>query len=226
MTPLNDPATLLALFNELTGRPAVDVITSAQKYVKLSLAQQEVVSEIAAVAPHALYPNVAYGSIPTMTTTDNAIWTFGTDTDGNPITPIGKVQLYRNLSDIPNRPLREGIDFLNETIGIRIPGNRTLSGSLYYRGIVIPQTIDDSGDNDPALMPPSANELTAIRAAKNFFETGNGRNLQMADRMERRWNKRWPHWCLVWKRQFTNGGALQLPMWLIAAGVHNADRNG
>jgi hypothetical protein len=213
--PLNVSADLLELFNDLTGRPATDSITNAKKYTWLKRAQDEVVSEIASVAPWSLYQKVANASMPTMETTDSTVFTFGTDDDDNPIIPIGKVQIYRNLSDIPNRPLREDVDFISEVSQIRIPGNRTLSGTLYWRGIVMPAELD--ADNAPALIPPAANELTALRAAINFAESGGLRNTALADRLRlryygdgRRLIGRWPYWCSVFKRQFSLGGALNV----------------
>jgi|ERR1051325_3390241 hypothetical protein len=213
-----DSEHILSLFNRLTGRPmppAADAVTDIMKYQWLTEAQNEVVSEIAAVAPQALYQRGAPGE---MQTTDRKIFTFGTvtvDEVERPVVPFGKVQLYRNLSDVPDRPLREGIDYISEVSQIRIPGNRTLSGTIYWRGIVMPDPI--TAEVAPALIPPEANELTAIRAARNFAESGNLRNPALADRMEKRWKQRWPHLCLLFKRQFQSGGALRYPAFAMAA---------
>jgi hypothetical protein len=54
-----------------------------------------------------------------------------------------------------------------------------------------------------------ASELVAIRAARDFAESGNVRNPALADRMEKRWARRWPRWSLEWKKQFSAGGALR-----------------
>jgi hypothetical protein len=50
-----DSADLLSQFNELTGRPSTDEITTASKYARLARAQQEVISEIAGIYPQCLY---------------------------------------------------------------------------------------------------------------------------------------------------------------------------
>ena len=200
---------LLALFNRLTGRAAMDKITPTEKYSMLYDAQNEVISEIATVAPKSLYPKVATGSLPAMSTTDNNVFTFGLDADGNRIAPVGSVQIYKYLTDVPDRPLIPDLDYLDEGDQIRLPRKRTYAGTLYWRGITFPLGLDIAVGHEPALIPGPANELTAIRAARNFFESGNLRNAAMADRMEKRWAQRWPKWCLVWKRQFSSGGALR-----------------
>jgi hypothetical protein len=194
-------AELLDLFNDLTGRAAADSIQPTKKYTWLARAEQEVVSEIATVRPSMLYQKVGTTSLPTLQTTDNNVFTFGTG-----IEPFGRVQIYRRTSDIPDRPLVEDWDFLSEGNQIRLVRNRHLSGPLYWRGIVMPTAI--SADEPPHLIPTAANELTAIRAARNFAESGNLRNAALADRMRIRWKERWPYWCLVWKQQFRSGGIL------------------
>ena len=54
-----------------------------------------------AVCPTALYPHAAYGSLPTLTTTDNQIYTFGTDANGYAKFPMGKGNIFRSLNDGP-----------------------------------------------------------------------------------------------------------------------------
>lgn len=195
-------AQLLELFNDLTGRPATDnAIPPAKKYTWLSRAQSEVVSEMVSIKPEVFYQKVGTSSMPTMSTVDHNVFTFGTG-----VVPFGKTQIYRALTDIPDRPMLPDYDYIDEVSQIRLLRNRTYGGTLYWRGVVMPAAISDSVN--PALLPTDANELTAIRAAENFFEGGNGRNPQMADRMRKRWMRRFPYWCLVWKKQFDRGGAL------------------
>jgi hypothetical protein len=194
-------AELLELFNDLTGRAATDSILVTKKYVWLARAENEVVSEIATVRPSMLYQKVGASSLPTMSTTDNNVFTFGAG-----IEPFGRVQIYRHTNDIPDRPLVEGCDYLSEGNQIRLPRGRTITVPLYWRGIVMPVPI--TADEAPHLIPTAANELTAIRAARNFAESGNLRNTALADRMRLRWKERFPYWCLVWKQQFMSGGLL------------------
>lgn len=141
-----------------------------------------------------------------MSTTDRNVFTFGLDVANNPIVPFGNAQLYKRITDIPERPLRVGWDYFDEGTQIRLPRNRTYSGTIYYRGVVLPAAI--SGTENPHLIPSPANELTAIRAAQDFAESGNLRNAALADRMRVRWKERFPIYALTWKRQFSSGGAL------------------
>jgi hypothetical protein len=94
-------AELLDLFNRLTGRPKADAITDATKYTWLKEAQDEVISEVASVAPKILYQKVGTGSLPALLTTDQNVFTFGVDTNGDPVAPFGAAQIYKNISDIP-----------------------------------------------------------------------------------------------------------------------------
>ena len=200
-------AQLLDLYNRLTGRAATDTVVSTAKYQALSEAMYEVVSELATVAPSSLYQKVGTSSLPTMSTTDNNVFTFGTS-GGAAIIPFGGVQIFKYLTDIPDRPLVRDLDYLDEGSQIRLPRNRTYTGTLYWRGIVMPAPIT-AATNPLPLETVEANELIAIRAARNWAETGNVRNAALADRMEKRWAQRFPKICLLLKRQFSNGGALR-----------------
>lgn len=198
-------ADLLELFNDLTGRAPTDSITADKKYRLLARAEKEVISEIASVRPSVLYPKVATGSLPTLLTTDHNVFTFGV-ADGSPIVPFGSCQIYRTIRDVPDAPLRPGYDYLDEGDQIRFPRNRKFTGTLYYRGIVMPAAI--TAAENPHLIPTDMNELTALRAAKNFAASGNIRNPALVAEMRLRWHERFPYWCLVLKRQFAHGGAL------------------
>lgn len=200
-----DAADCVALFNRLAGRPATDAISDTAKYDRLAKAQDRVIAMLAAVAPYALYQKVAYGSVPTLSTVDNQVFTFGVDGDDNPVVPFGKAQIFPSLQAIPDQPWREGQDYLNEVTQIRIPNNQTWSGTLYWRGIRNPDAIDAS--TDPALFPVPARELIVYEAVRSFAKEGS-RNPQLAADMDGEWAKAWPKWCLVWKTQFRQGGAL------------------
>lgn len=202
-----DSAYLLTMFNRKAGRPAADTITDATKYQRLSEAQNTVVGWIAATAPQSLYPKVAYGSIPTLTTTDNQIFTFGTDGSGYAKFPMGQTGIYPNLQSIPDYPWREGVDYITEGNQIRIPNNNTYSGTLYVYGIFQPDDIN--GTDQPALIPEASRELIVIEAVRVFSQEWL-RNAALADEMNNEWERRWPVWCQVWKTQFRSGGALNV----------------
>jgi hypothetical protein len=159
-----------------------------------------------AVAPSAFYPTSAYGSLPTMSTTDNQVFTFGTPSV--PITPIGKTGLYRSLNDIPDWPMRPGLDYLPEGgTSIRIPNNGTYSGTIYWLGITPPAAI--TALVAPALQPLASRELIVIDAVRQFATEGN-RNPDLAALMAAEWAAAWPQHCQVWKSSYRQGGALNV----------------
>ena len=201
-------ADLLELFNDLTGRAATDSIPSTKKYTWLSRAMYEVVSELATVTPRSLYQKVGTSALPTLSTSDQNVFTFGDDANGNPIAPLGDVQVYKFITDVPDTPMVPDLDYVSEGSQIRLPHDRKYGGTLYWRGIVMPAPITAATTQLP-LLPIEANELIGIRAARNFAESGNVRNASLADRMEKRWAQRFPKICLLLKRQFSAGGALR-----------------
>lgn len=206
---------LLGLFNRLTGRPAADAITPASKYERLSEAQTAIVTDIATIYPECLYPTVAYASIPTLTTTDNQNFTFGTDSNGFALTPMGKASIYKSLNDIPNRPMVPGRDFipLGGTM-IQIPNNGTYTGTLYWRGISPPGVIADTVAGQPSLFPEGARQLIAYRAAINFLLEA-GRNVDLAHELMAIYGRPFGFtpglfatWMLEWETQWRGGGVL------------------
>lgn len=207
-----DSAYLLGLFNRLAGRPSSDAILDATKYQMLSEAQNNVIADMVAVTPNSLYPTAPYASLPTLTTTDDQIYTFGTDANGYPKFPMN-AQIFANLTDIPTNPLRPNTDYMIEGSQIRALNNGTLPGTLYVYGIF--QPADINATDQPTLKPEPSRELIAIRAAYNFATEGN-RNPALAETMATRYGYplsaspagRFPYWCLVWKTQFKGGGVL------------------
>lgn len=162
---------------------------------------------LSAVAPSSLYPKVAYGSIPTLTTTDQQRFTFGTDANAYAVFPMGKGGIYASLNDIPDCPWVEGRDYISEGTQIRIPNNGTYGGTLYWYGITAPADITASVQ--PALFPEASRELIVIEAVRRFSQEY-GRNFPLADEMANEWERAWPSWCTVFKTQFRSGGALRV----------------
>ena len=199
-------ADLLVRFNMLTGRPASgDSISDADKYLRLADAQDAVIEDAASRVPKAFYSKAAYGSTPTLTTTDQQVFTFGTDANGDPRFPIGKVRIFEALSAIPDYPWVEGIDYLNEGTQIRIPNNATYGGTLYWRGITAPERI--SASVQPTIIPPPFRMLIVYEAVRRYAEEAN-RDAQLADRMAANYANDFRRFTLVLKTQFSNGGAL------------------
>jgi hypothetical protein len=197
-------AICLTKFNQLSGRlVANDPMTDAQKYVRLSDAQNEVIQDIAPRCPKALVSKAVAASTPTLSTSDNKIFTFGTDistTDAQ--FPIGRVRIFQALADIPDHPWVEGVDYLVEGTQIRIPNNRTHSSTLYWRGMAAVANI--TAAVAPSILPPPARVLLCYRAAQILGEES-GRDRELADRMGRLYDEAFRRWCLVWKTQFSSG---------------------
>lgn len=200
-----DKAYLLASFDRLAGRPDSDEISDASKYVRLAEAQNEVIQDIAAIYPYCLYRS---GGPTTLTTSDSKVYTFGKDGNNeNDQGPIGHVAVFRSLSDYPDSPLIEGVDYLNEGTQIRIPNNRTEAATLYWTGI--PTPADISSSVEPAIRPAPARMLIVLKAVKNFAEEGD-QMPELADRMAVRYRQELQKWMLVFKTAFRSGGALAL----------------
>lgn len=195
-----DSAYLLDWFNRYAGRAESDGVTNETKYKYLTDAQNEVVGEIAGRWPHVLY-----GPARPLTTVDGKVFTFGPDSNGYPLSPLGKVGIYPSTGSIPDYPWIEGIDYLNEGHQIRIPNDRVHMGALYWRGITPPADI--TATTQPALLPPPARELIVIRAVKNFAQSGN-LNPDLAAQMAEQWARAFPLQMLTYKTQFRSGGAL------------------
>lgn len=197
-----DSAYCLDALNREIGRTGSDAISDVSKYDRLTEAQNTVVALLAAIYPRALYQTGAY---PQLITTDNMTFTFGTDADGNPIFPMGKVGIYPDLSSIPDDPWVEGFDYYSEGTQIRIPNGVTWASPLYWRGIAPPGRLDAS--NPPILYPVAARELIVIEAAKRFAKEY-ARNGALADAEQDSWGRAWPKWTLVYRTQYRHGGAL------------------
>ena len=206
-----DSAYLLKLFDRFTGRPATDAVTDASKYERLTDAQAEIVADIAVIYPACLYPTMT----PTLSTSDNKTFTFGTDDNGYAIAPMGKASIYASLDDVPTNPWRPGLDYIPlGGTSIQIPNNNTYSGTLYWRGITPPGVIDGSGDNEPVLFPEASRRLIAYRAAISFLEEG-GRQLDLAAFYAAKYGHPlsqnpglFASWMLEWRTQWANGGVI------------------
>lgn len=211
---------LLTMFRRLVNRAGIaDAVTTASYYERLSEAQAAIVLDIASVFPSCLYPAVAYGSIPTLTTTDQKNYTFGTDANGFAIAPMGKVTIYRSLNDIPSNPMVPSVDYipLGGTM-IQIPNNNTGPATLYWRGITPPSYIDGSGSHEPVLFPEGTRNLIAYRAAIAFL-TEAGRDRDTAAEYKLLYGRPlhptlpglFAQALLMWETQYVGGGALSGP---------------
>lgn len=193
-----DSASLLADFNNATSRPSVDEVTDATKYRYLAQGQQNVIADIAA-----RFPNALYGAPLALTTADNKVFTFGTDSNGYALTPMGKVMIYATLANVPDSPLVEGRDYLDEGTQIRIPNDTTYTGTLYWRGITTPADI--SAGVQPVLLPPASRELIVYDAARRFQRDNS--QPDSATVLASEYAHALARWMLHWRTQFRSGGA-------------------
>ncbi len=199
--PSFDSPWLLSTFDRLSARPEVDEITDASKYARLAEAQMDVISDIAGVYPDCLY------QAPTALTAgaDSKTFTFGTDAQGHAVAPYGHVGIYTALTHIPDNPMADGLDYLNESTQIRIPNDRTWGGTLYGRWI--PTPADITAAVEPALRPAPARILIVIKAVRNFAAEG-GQMPSLAADMDDRYGREFSKWMLTLRTQFRGGGAI------------------
>lgn len=196
-------ARCLAKFNELAGRPTSnDPMTDAAKYQRLTDAQNEVIQDLVPRCPKLLVSKAVAASTPTLSTSDNKIFTFGSDANSDASFPIGRVRIFPALTDIPDHPWVEGVDYLNEGTQIRIPNNRTYSGTLYWRGSA--PVADITAAVAPSLIPPPSRVLICYKAVEILGRESN-RDSDLADRMRALYDEALSRWCLVWKTQFSSG---------------------
>ncbi len=211
-----DSAYLLGVFNRLAARPAADGVTDPTKYQWLSEAQNEIVATLAAICPQVLYPTASYATLPTMSTTDNQVFTFGTDSNGYPIAPIGKVWIGDDLTGLLDNPWQLNVDYYDEGTQIRIPNNQTWTQPIYWYGIKPPADIDAS--HQPALFPAASRMLIPHLAVMNFSNARGDANRAAAMRevLGKPWGPvenpekvgMFARWCLTWRSAFRSGGAL------------------
>lgn len=196
-----DSSWTLSEFNRLAQRPTADEITDAQKYARLAQAQLEVISDIAAIYPYAMYRT---GGPTATTTTGGIVHTFGTDGSGHAVAPLGHVWIGRSTATYPDTDLVEGVDYVNEGTQIRMVNER-VENTLYWHGI--PTPTDISASQEPALRPAQARILIVLKAVKNFAEEGD-QNPGLASTMENRYAKEFAKWMLTYKTQFRQGGGI------------------
>jgi len=193
---------MLGQFNRYAGRPDADQITDAIKYQWLSEAQQQVVADIASRQPEVLY----FQGVLQMPTTDGGkTFGFGTNDNGTPIFPMGKVRIFTSPNAVPWTPLIPGVDYMERGTFIEIPNGNSRPQPLYWQGIVPPGDINAT--QPPVLQPPPARQLITELAVKNFGQAG-GINPDMAAQMTDLWNRDFPRWMLTYRDQFASGGGL------------------
>lgn len=216
-------ADLLRRFKRLAGIADVNEDDDTlDLYPILASAEVEVIREIANRYPHALYDR--QGPTRLTPSEDRKTFSFGTDGNGNPVLPLGWVQISPRMTAFAGDDSyywREGVDFLDEGTQIRMPSDRRYAGDLWGRWVPTPPGI--SSTVAPVLQPAEARELIAIKATELYATEGNTRP-DLADAMRKLWGG--PHnghppgkfasWMLTYRRRYRGGGALRDPaLWYI-----------
>ncbi len=171
-------ADLLADFKFSANRSANDAsLDDAQIYRLLTLAQQAVVADVAAV-----FPRLMMGAPALMVTTDSGLTYHinGTDEDGEDITPFGHAEVYAML---PNGAELYGSSYGGWTGDAVFEGNklrmpnmtaRTFTSGPYIRYVAMPGTL--SAASQPTLRPPNLRPLIVYRALEMWANRGGTRD--------------------------------------------------
>lgn len=167
-----DSEELLEKFKLYGQIPANTVYpTDAQIYGMLRDAQEYVMVEMASQAPH-----VNMGAPTQLSTSDGGYtYKFGTDTDGDPIFPIGHVEVAARDG---GRILYGGtyfsgsLDFVAEGDRIRMPRGvaKTFASGPFARFVTPPGALN--ADNEPVLKPKHARILIVYRALVQWANIG------------------------------------------------------
>jgi hypothetical protein len=108
-----------------------------------------------------------------MTTSDGGLtWQYGTDADGNPISPLGATSIYRRREDVQDFPLACGTDYYDEGTQIRMPANRAdpisyPDGAPYFYGNT-PQVYVD-GTHNPNVNPVDIRIAIVWKTTENLL---------------------------------------------------------
>jgi hypothetical protein len=186
-----DADDLLARCKVHTKRPATDAgTTDANWFTLLSDAQLD---EYKNISVHA--PGVLFGAPTALTSSDSGVtYYFPDDAAGDPIVPMGPVEIYDNLSRPPLRPgtyWSEAGDYVQEGDHIRMPGSKARTfgdGFPKARYIAPPGLIDTGGNDEPTLKPKEARQLIVLRACIYWANRGGRRDPRP---YQDDWNKAW-----------------------------------
>lgn len=177
-----DSAALLTMFYRQIRQPTnADFPTATDGYAYLTQGQLSTMADIVRRAPYAMKAAPVQ-----LTTADGGFtYTFGTDSDGNNLYPVGDLGIFRQQTDIPDFPMVEGVDYLLEGDKIRFPNNRPFSGSTapYWYGTVMSYQV--SASSQPILKPVWARPLIVYEAARQCLEDLGEDTAAFADRYNR-----------------------------------------
>ncbi len=135
-------------------------------------------------------PPTASGTVSlTLTPDPGFIFHFGYDADGNALYPVGAVQLFQNLTDRPDWPLYEGVDFEMEGNKVRaMDGSAWPFGAApYCVSLILPLTL--SATVPPVLRPVQARRLIVDCASVIYAENVSTDATIYEKRYEKHWNQ-------------------------------------
>lgn len=164
-----DSEALYAQVQAAARRPQADMLLRPELiWEALSQAQEYWYTIIANHAPATLY-----GPPTQLATVDGGLtYTFGTDPDGDPISPIGEVEIREGPRGRVLRPVTEwnaGSGYVVEGNGIRFPdGRRRTPAAGFWARFVTPPLIGIDAETQPTLMPKHARALLPLRALETL----------------------------------------------------------
>lgn len=177
-TQLYSATDLLARCLFYAQRPAIDESMSTAQWLSLlTEAHSYWVAMIASVAPSALY-----GPPTLLQTQDGGIsYQFGTDIDGNPIFPIGHVELRESPFGrewVAAAEWDNSGDFVMAGDSIIFPGQRakTFGNGPWGRWVTPGGTISLDGQHEPTIKPVSARMLMVFHAVTLWASRGGFRD--------------------------------------------------
>jgi hypothetical protein len=203
MSLYDTPDCLSRLRRTIRRDSAVDFPLDADCYAWLAEAQMEIFQWLAVYAPKACI--IAPAQL--VTADAGYTYTFGTDaalpTSYTDLYPIGQVQIYRALADIPDWPMKEGVEYLMEGHRIRMPDNRPFSGPApYYQCLTLPDTLD--GSVAPVLRPVQARQLLIDGASVKYQQAVGGD----IDGAGSRYERSKTNWLAALQLQYANAGSV------------------
>lgn len=200
------PAVLAAFKREAGLNDANEYDDTLDLYPACSRGQVKLFEYVAARYPNPLYP-APFTLTPSA---DRKTFSFGNDSAGNAILPIGAVQIAttpKAFSGDSFSGWEEGRDFYDEGDHIRLTSDRTYSGTLYARAVLTPPDI--TAVQPPVINPASARSWIAVFAAREFAGEGN-QNPALVDAMQRKIDDRYTGIAglmLTYRKRYQSGGA-------------------
>lgn len=173
--PTYDSPDLLALTRVECRQPTTaDFPQDADVYQMLSRGQEDMIFRLSTTVPES-----QYGAPTLLTSADGGnTFTFGTDSDGNNIVPLGAVEIYRILEGVgdPNSECTSPADYLFEGDRIRSPNNQPWMGPGPYARFITPP-LKIAALVAPVIKPIQAREcLVYFGASKLWRVLGNADN--------------------------------------------------